>query len=145
MPTRPRLPGRLMVFKLGGTAKAPEFPVPATPAIDLTTVRSTGDVQHGFELFHKSCQVCHGPNASGSWLPDLKRSPMLMTADNWKGVVIDGASAGRGMASFSRFMSVQDAEDLRAYVITEAKKAQTLAAAPAAPTPAAKVSAPPKT
>jgi len=145
MPTRPRLPGRLLVFKLGGTAKAPEFPVPATPSIDLTTISSTGDVRHGFELFHKSCQVCHGPNASGSWLPDLKRSPMLMTAGNWKGVVIDGASAGRGMASFSRFMSVQDAEDLRAYVITEAKKAQTLAAAPAAPTPAAKVSAPPKT
>jgi len=141
MPTRPRLPGRLMVFKLGGTAKAPEFPAPAAPAIDLAGLTSTGNVQHGFELFHKNCQVCHGPNASGAWLPDLKRSPMLMTADNWKGVVIDGASASRGMASFSRFFSPQDAEDVRAYVITEAKKAQTAAAAPPAAAQGAKAPA----
>jgi quinohemoprotein ethanol dehydrogenase len=90
-------------------------------------------VQHGFALFHQNCQVCHGPNASGAWLPDLKRSPMLMTADNWKGVVIDGASASRGMASFRRFFGAEDAEDIRAYVLSEAKKAQGPTAAP--PTP----------
>jgi quinohemoprotein ethanol dehydrogenase len=130
MPTRSRLPGRLMVFKLGGKATAPAFPQPTPPQIDLTGVTSTGNVQHGFELFHKNCQVCHGPNASGAWLPDLKKSPMLMTADNWKGVLIDGASASRGMASFSRFFSTQDAEDVRAYVLTEARK---VAAAPEVP------------
>jgi quinohemoprotein ethanol dehydrogenase len=48
---------------------------------------------------------------------------MLMTADNWRGVVIDGASASRGMASFARFMSAKDAEDVRAYVLSEARKA----------------------
>jgi len=133
MPTRPRLPGRLLVFKLDGAAKAPEFPVPSQPPIDLTGVSSAGNVQHGFALFHQNCQVCHGPNASGAWLPDLKRSPMLMTADNWKGVVIDGASAPRGMASFKRFFTPQDAEDVRAYVLSEAVKAQTAAVTPAAP------------
>ena len=133
MPTRPRLPGRLLVFKLGGTAKAPDFPAPVQAQIDLTGVSSTGDVQHGFALFHRNCQVCHGPNASGAWLPDLKRSPMLMTADNWKGVVIDGASAPRGMASFARFLTPKDAEDVRAYVLTEARKAEAGAQAPAAP------------
>lgn len=137
MPTRPRLPGRLMVFKLNGKAQAPAFPAAVQPEIELTAVSSAGDVQHGFELFHKNCQVCHGPNASGAWLPDLKRSPMLTTAENWKGVVIDGASASRGMASFSRFLSPKDAEDIRAYVITEAKKAAAQSAqgakAPALP------------
>jgi len=135
MPTRPRLPGRLLVFKVGGKATAPDFPAAAQPTIDLANVTSTGDVQHGFELFHKNCQVCHGPNASGAWLPDLKKSPMVMTADNWKGVVIDGASASRGMASFARFLSAKDAEDIRAYVLTEARKAAQ-ATTPAAPTPA---------
>jgi len=136
MPTRPRLPGRLLVFKVGGTAKAPDFPAPAqAPALDLANVTSTGDVQHGFALFHQNCQVCHGPNASGAWLPDLKRSPMIMTADNFKGVVIDGASASRGMASFSRFLNAKDAEDVRAYILTEARKAAQ-GAATAPPTPA---------
>ncbi len=129
MPLRPRLPGRLMVFKLGGKATAPAFAVPAKAAIDLASVSSTGNVAHGFAVFHQSCQVCHGPNASGAWLPDLKSSPMLLTAGDWKGVVIDGASASRGMASFARFLTPKDAEDVRAYVITEAKKA---AAAPTA-------------
>ncbi|MBL8552908.1 MAG: PQQ-dependent dehydrogenase, methanol/ethanol family [Phenylobacterium sp.] len=138
MPVRSRLPGRLLVFRLGGKATAPAFPAPAQPPFQLAGVTSKGDVKHGFALFHQNCQVCHGPNASGAWLPDLKRSPMLQTEANWKGVVIDGASAARGMASFSRFLSPQDAEDIRAYVITEAQAAAKLAesgakAAPATP------------
>jgi PQQ-dependent dehydrogenase (methanol/ethanol family) len=122
LPTRPRLPGRLLVFKLGGKAVAPAFPErPATPINVAGITPSTGDVKHGFALFQENCQVCHGPNASGAWLPDLLRSPMLQTADNWKGVVIDGASAPRGMASFAKYLTPKDAEDIRAYVISEAK------------------------
>jgi quinohemoprotein ethanol dehydrogenase len=58
---------------------------------------------------------------------------MLMTADNWKGVVIDGASATRGMASFARFLNAKDAEDIRAFVIDEAKKAEAGGQAAAVP------------
>jgi PQQ-dependent dehydrogenase (methanol/ethanol family) len=132
MPQRPRLPGRLLVFKVGGKVQAPAFPKPAQPELDLAAIQpSKGDAKHGFAVFHQNCQVCHGPNASGAWLPDLKASPMLQTADNWKGVVIDGASAPRGMASFARFLTPKDAEDARAYVIEEAKKAASgQAAAP---------------
>jgi mono/diheme cytochrome c family protein len=140
MPTRPRLPGRLLVFKLGAKGSAPPFPIPPQPPLDVDTITSNGDVNHGFALFHQNCQVCHGPNASGAWLPDLKRSPMLQTADNWKGVVIDGASAPKGMASFARFLTPQDAEDIRAYVITEAKTAAAAAANP--PAQGAKAAAP---
>ncbi|HVI32225.1 PQQ-dependent dehydrogenase, methanol/ethanol family [Phenylobacterium sp.] len=128
MPQRPRLPGRLLVFKIGGKATAPAFNVPAQPEIDLTGVSSSGDVQHGFAVFHQHCQVCHGPNAAGAWLPNLRASPMLANAENWKGVVIDGVLAPRGMASFSRFLTPKDAEDVRAYVIQEARNAS---AAPA--------------
>jgi len=129
LPDRPRLPGRLLVFKLGGKATAPAYDIPEQPAQDLTSVTSTGDAGHGKTAFHQYCQVCHGPSASGAYLPDLKRSPMLLTAENWKSVVIDGASKDRGMASFSRFLKPSDAEDVRAYVLSEARAAQ---AAPAA-------------
>jgi quinohemoprotein ethanol dehydrogenase len=57
---------------------------------------------------------------------------MLLTAESWKSVVIDGALKDRGMASFSRFLTPADAEDIRAYVLSEAK-AGASAAAPAAP------------
>ena len=122
LPQRPRLPGRLMVFKLGGKTRAPEHEIPRQPPpLDLTGVSSTGDAAHGAVLFHNTCQYCHGDNVSGAWLPDLKRSPMLLTADYWKSVVIDGASADSGMASFARLLTPKDAEDIRAYVIAEAK------------------------
>ncbi|HWA62683.1 MAG TPA: PQQ-dependent dehydrogenase, methanol/ethanol family [Caulobacteraceae bacterium] len=123
LPTRPRLPGRLMVFKIGGTAKAPDFPIPPQPAIDLASLSSKGDPQKGFALFNENCQVCHGPNATGAWLPDLKRTPILTSADAWNAVVIEGAKAPHGMASFARFLTSHDAEDIRAFVIQESKKA----------------------
>jgi quinohemoprotein ethanol dehydrogenase len=129
MPLRPRLPGRLLVYKLGGKATAPAFPAPVQAKIDLVGLASGGDAKNGFAVYHRNCQVCHGPNASGSWLPDLKASAMLRTEADWKSVVIDGASASRGMAGFSRFASAKDAEDMRAYVITEAKAAVAAQAA----------------
>ena len=64
---------------------------------------------------------------------------MLLSSDSWKSVVIDGALAERGMASFSRFIDAKGAEDLRAYVLTEARAVQAEAkAAPAKGGPAPK-------
>jgi quinohemoprotein ethanol dehydrogenase len=119
---QPRLPGRLMVFKLGGKAAAKPYDIPKVAALDLTKVTTTGDVKKGFVGFHENCQVCHGPSVSGAFLPDLKKTPMLLTAEDFKSVVIDGARKHNGMASFSRFMTPADAEDIRAYIISEAKK-----------------------
>ncbi len=121
---RPRLPGRLMVFKLGGKVEAKPYDIPKVANLDLKGVTSTGDAKAGFALYHNNCQVCHGPSVSGAFLPDLKKSQMLLTAENWKSVVIDGALKANGMASFARFMSPKDAEDVRAYVLTEARKSQ---------------------
>ncbi len=129
LPERSRLPGRLLVFKLGGSAQAPAYDIVEQPALDLAGVTSRGDAQAGFVSFQQYCQVCHGPNASGRYLPDLKRSPMLLSEENWRSVLIEGALASRGMASFSRFLTPEQAEDIRAYVLAEARK--TAGAAPA--------------
>ena len=133
---RPRLPGRLMVFKLGGKATAKPYVIPEIPALDLTqVVAGKGDAKNGFAVYHENCQVCHGPSVSGTYLPDLRKSQMLLTADSFKSVMLDGALASRGMASFSRFLNEKEVEDLRAYILTESKKSQTrtAVAAPAAP------------
>ena len=119
---QPRLPGRLMVFKLGGKAQAKPYDIPKVAALDLTKVTTTGDAKKGFVGFHENCQVCHGPSVSGAFLPDLKKTPMLLTPDDFKSVVIDGARKHNGMVSFARFMTPADAEDIRAYIISEAKK-----------------------
>jgi PQQ-dependent dehydrogenase (methanol/ethanol family) len=146
LPQRPRLPGRLLVFKLGGTAKAPAYVLPARPQIDLTGVTTTGDKVHGYVVFNNNCQFCHGANAAGSWLPDLKRSPMITTPENFESVVLQGVRAHNGMVSFARFLSKQDVEDARAFLISQAKgeplpDAATVAKAAAAAAPAKAVAA----
>jgi len=121
MPQRPRLPGRLMVFKLGGTAKAPPFKIAEAPPLDLKGVTSTGDKAKGYADFNNNCQFCHGANATGSWLPDLKRSVMITTPDNFNSVVLQGVRAHNGMVSFAKFLTPKDVEDVRAFLISQAK------------------------
>ncbi len=128
LPDRPRLPGRLIVFKLGGTAKVPEQPLPEKMQIDLTGVTSKGSVTEGFALYHANCSVCHGASVSGTYLPDLKTSPMLLSAENWKSVVIDGARQPMGMISFKEYLTNDQAESIRAYVLSESAKAKAEAA-----------------
>jgi quinohemoprotein ethanol dehydrogenase len=95
--------------------------LPAQPEIDLSKVKTTGDAKHGFVVFNNNCQVCHGANATGSWLPDLKRSPMITTPDDFNSVVMQGVRAHNGMVSFSRFLKPQDVEDVRAFLISQGR------------------------
>lgn len=128
LPDRQRLPGRLIVFKLGGTAKVPEQPLAEKMQIDLTGVTSKGSVTEGFALYHANCAVCHGASVSGTYLPDLKTSPMLLSAENWKSVIIDGARQPMGMISFKDYLTNDQSESIRAYVLSESAKAKAEAA-----------------
>ena len=125
-PDRPRLPGRLLVFKLGGKATAPAYEIPAKAPIDLAGVSSKGDAKSGFALYMSNCAVCHGQNASGTYLPDLRRSEMVKDEGAFKAVVIDGARAANGMVSFAKYLSPKQAEDVRAYILTQAKRQQAI-------------------
>jgi len=124
LPGRPRMPGRILVFKLGGNDTAPPYPKPAVIPIDLTGVVSSGDPKAGFSLYHANCGLCHGPNVSGRYLPDLKTSPIILTSTDFASVVLGGAKKSGGMASFARFLTPDQVESIRAYILTEAKAAQ---------------------
>jgi quinohemoprotein ethanol dehydrogenase len=57
----------------------------------------------------------------------------LNSADVFKTIVIDGALTQNGMVSFAKAMSADDAEGVRAYVVSRAIEAKQKAAlAPAA-------------
>ena len=67
------------------------------------------------------CGNCHGPVAIQlGILPDLRRTPMLQSAESWQSVVIGGARQQNGMASYASVMSGDDAEAIRAFVIMRA-------------------------
>jgi mono/diheme cytochrome c family protein len=114
----PKPNGRVLAFRLGGTAKLPEFTPPALGKATAPGDRFTSaQVIAGGRIFETTCAWCHGGGAvSGGVLPDLRRSPMLASRDAWRSVVIDGVLADRGMVSFSRSMDASQAEAVRAYV-----------------------------
>jgi quinohemoprotein ethanol dehydrogenase len=49
---------------------------------------------------------------------------MLTDASSWKAVVLDGALTARGMVSWAKYLSLTDAEAIRAYVGEQARTLQ---------------------
>lgn len=121
----PNIP-RLIVLKLGGTAKLPALP-PSEPYVwkPLDQVGTPEDIAAGQAHFQRNCLVCHGPGAVGNGVtPDLRKSGVVADADSWKSVVIDGLLKGNGMVSFASVLTPQQAEQVRAYVISRQHYAQ---------------------
>lgn len=126
---RPMPNGRLLVFKLGGRTPYSIERIENPPATVVEAAWSAETVTQGAALYESTCGVCHGPaGISSGVLPDLRRSGVLTDKDSWNAVVIGGALKDRGMVSFAKWMSADDAEAIRAYV---AGKAKLLAAAEA--------------
>lgn len=116
--------GRLFVFKLGGlkqvAALAPEGVPPEEPPPDSANAAL---LEKGFALYHKNCVFCHGYFAeSEGEVPDLR----LVPKDIWgqyDSIVLGGALADGGMASFKDVLTKSDVDVIRAYVLHEAHNA----------------------
>jgi alcohol dehydrogenase (cytochrome c)/quinohemoprotein ethanol dehydrogenase len=113
---------RLLVFKLGGTAKLP--PEPPFTRLPLNPPAQTGtptQIAAGGHDYGRYCGVCHGDAAYGSTLvPDLRRSALLGDAKGWAEVVADGSRRSRGMVSFANVLNLTQIEAIRHYVIRRA-------------------------
>jgi glucose dehydrogenase len=114
---------RMLAFKLGGKASLP--PAPEVKPQILTPPPATANsatVKKGEELYQRYCGGCHGDVAvSGGVLPDLRYSGAL-ASEQWFTIVRDGMLAPYGMVGFSKELSRQDAEAIRAYVIFRANQ-----------------------
>ena len=132
---RARQPGRLVAFKLGGTATLPPPPGPAPPPNPPNEVFADDVVRAGELLYADYCGRCHG-NATRSInvIPDLRRSPALTSKELWHSIVIDGTLTDLGMIGWNHLIEPTQAESIRAYVGRQAVVLRDeLAAAPAVP------------
>ncbi len=79
-------------------------------------------VAAGKATFDEHCTRCHGDSAvSGGVLPDLRKSAIIQTADAFKSVVHDGALAAKGMLAFSAWLSAEQVEQVRQYLLARAR------------------------
>ena len=112
---------RLLVFKRGGTSDLPiiETEEQALPAHSLASAPAE-TVEQGRALFNTYCAVCHGGNAvGGGVIPDLRyRIGELDPA--WQAIVMEGALATNGMPAWKDYMTADEADAIKAYVIHEA-------------------------
>jgi quinohemoprotein ethanol dehydrogenase len=115
-------PGRVITFKLGGTAEMPnplEYNVVETPKAALAG--DAGSWQLGMQRFAENCMFCHGAYAIGSGvLPDLRWSAMAATEQSWQAIVRDGALTDSGMIAFGDRLSNEEIEAIRTYVLRQA-------------------------
>jgi alcohol dehydrogenase (cytochrome c)/quinohemoprotein ethanol dehydrogenase len=124
----PRNISRLLVFKLGGTAKLPPAPAHNTRVLDPPPFTGTAaHTAHGADLFGRYCSVCHGDAAvAGALNPDLRYSGAINSPDAVKAIVVDGALAHNGMVSFKVAVGPEDAEAIRQYVLKRANEDKAL-------------------
>jgi quinohemoprotein ethanol dehydrogenase len=108
---------------------APAFAKTLRPSIDVAALSSNGNPALGVRVFQSNCSVCHSANASGEFVVNLKTSPIIASDENFLAVVRDGALAHQGMVSFAKYLKPAQIEDVRAYLISEAKAASVAAQA----------------
>jgi mono/diheme cytochrome c family protein len=117
--------GRVLAFKLGGTASLPTSDLTPAPANPPQETFPPEEVKAGAGLFFGNCVVCHG----GSVLPDLRRSAALSDQGAWNQIVIGGVLSAQGMASFAPWLKPEEIESIRAYVAEDARALQKQTAA----------------
>ena len=116
----PRAAARLLVFRLGGSAKLPQLAAtkPIEPPPPLRA--SEAQVQRGAQLFAQTCAVCHGQSAVGG-VKDLRH----LTADEharFADIVLKGTSKDKGMASFADILKPDQVADIHAYLVARANE-----------------------
>ncbi|WP_198162897.1 PQQ-dependent dehydrogenase, methanol/ethanol family [Sphingobium sp. TCM1] len=120
---RPKPNGRVLAFRLGGKASLNAYQAPSLmPSVVPSDVFTTAQIGRGERIYETTCGWCHGPGGvSGGVLPDLRRSPSLADKATWNSVVLEGLLQDRGMVNFSKTLTPQKAEDVRAYVASKAR------------------------
>ncbi|VTU14461.1 Quinohemoprotein alcohol dehydrogenase ADH IIB precursor [Variovorax sp. SRS16] len=114
---------RLLVFKLGGSDKLPPLaPQVVSHRVPTGTDASAAVIANGNKDFGIYCAKCHGVGGeSGGLVPDLRRSPMILSAEAFRVTVTDGREP-RGMPSFSTDLKPREIEEIRAYLLDKEMK-----------------------
>lgn len=115
--------GRLLVFKLGGTAQLPTPPASAhiQPELPAPLNVSAAVIAQGKQAYANNCASCHGDHAYASGLtPNLRFSHATKDPELWLDIVGRGALQENGMPAFGNTYDPQAIETIRAYVIGKA-------------------------
>lgn len=113
--------GRLLVFKLDGTATAPNNEKLKQAANVPNESWPAETVGKGAALYG-NCAGCHGFGTyAHDAIPDLRRSALLSNRAAWEKVILGGALEAKGMPNWTGTLKPEDTEAIRAYVADRAR------------------------
>ena len=114
--------GRMLVFKLGGEEMSP--PVQSIAKVNPIVPSMKADaltIARGEYEYHEHCQFCHGAGViGGGVIPDLRYLDEV-GHKTFLGVILGGMHSKKGMASFKDVLSLEQANQIQAYIISQAK------------------------
>jgi quinohemoprotein ethanol dehydrogenase len=112
---------RVLAYKLGGSHELP--PVPDTTrrmAKPAPVTAAAAVVARGQVIYQRHCSYCHGDGLrTGGVTPDLRWSSAAVH-EIWQDIVRGGVLQARGMMGFGEYVSEEEAEAIRQYVLSEA-------------------------
>ena len=118
----PAQDGRMLVFKLGGEEMSP--PAQSIAKVNPVVPSMTTDaltIARGEYEYHEHCQFCHGAGLiGGGVIPDLRYLDEV-GQQTFLGVILGGMHSEKGMASFKDVLSLEQANQIQAYIISQAK------------------------
>lgn len=111
--------GRLWTFVIGGDTNI--VPVTGQALPELTQLPFNSDaalLAHGADVYGKRCMICHGAGgASGGALADLRYAAPA-TYDIFTSIVRDGAYSGLGMPKLGEWVSDDDANAVKNWLLS---------------------------
>jgi quinohemoprotein ethanol dehydrogenase len=109
---------RVLAYKLGGDVTLPPPAPAATPVLAPPDEFGTeAQLALGQEKYQQNCTICHEGGRGMGGFPDLRYTPHLQSAESFKAVVYDGVLTENGMLAFSKSLSVEDVEAIRAHIV----------------------------
>jgi quinohemoprotein ethanol dehydrogenase len=130
--------GRLLVYKLGGTAQIPALEKLSREVSAIAGDLDPAQVKAGNFAYHRWCAFCHGVGAqSGGVITDLRTS-QLFFSEALRPIVMEGQLLSKGMPNLSQWMSQAELDAIRVYLTAkrnELAATQAVASPAAAPAP----------
>jgi len=77
---------------------------------------TTAQLELGKDKYTQNCTICHEGARGMGGFPDLRYSGFIHSSGGFQSVVLGGALTENGMLSFSKTLSADDVEAIRAHI-----------------------------
>lgn len=116
--------GRVITYKLNTGRDTPRPQEKCGPLPEPPTIEADAEtLLAGAKTYNRYCGVCHGFSVVGPYSspPDLRYSDAAVY-ELYEEILLEGLLTENGMVSFAEVLDKDDVQNLRAYVVSEARK-----------------------